>query len=167
MVYNHSAYDKISKKGGNTMANEKNVMSTAQPVNDNTSTAKNEKTASPKLKRRRRWGDRKEGRKLRTLEPMHRLMPYIMSRRSDALNTFYDRIEISKADEFCRRKIREGKTSFGLLHVMLAAYVRVVSQRPGINRFVSGQKIYARNTISVIMTVKKSCHLMRPKRLLR
>ena len=110
------------------MANEKNVMSTAQPVNDNTSTAKNEKTASPKLKRRRRWGDRKEGRKLRTLEPMHRLMPYIMSRRSDALNTFYDRIEISKADEFCRRKIREGKTSFGLCNFGLSWFSKSRAQ---------------------------------------
>lgn len=149
------------------MANEKNVMSTAQPVNDNTPTAKNEKTASSKLKRRRRWGDRKEGRKLRTIEPMHRLMPYIMARRSDALNTFYDRIEISKADEFCRRKIREGKTSFGLLHVMLASYVRVVSQRPGINRFVSGQKIYARNAITVIMTVKKELSLNAPEAIVK
>lgn len=118
-------------------------------------------------KRRRRLGDRKDGRKLRKLEPMHRLMPYIMSKRSDAQNTFSDKIEVSRADEICRQKIREGKTNFSFLHILIAAYVRTVSQRPGINRFVSGQKIYARNEISVVMTVKKEMSLNAPDTLIK
>lgn len=161
----------MSKKGGNIMANEKNVTSSAKTMTDNTAAKANGSATAPASltcrKRRRRLGDRKDGRKLRTIEPMHRLMPYIMARRSDALNTFYDRIEISNADEMCRRKIREGKTSFGLLHVMLAAYVRTISQRPGINRFISGQKIYARNSISVVMTVKKELSLNAPETVIK
>lgn len=145
------------------MANENNVMSNAKTMtNDKVAKSNGSATAPAPLayrKRRRRLGDRKDGRRIRTIEPMHKIMPYVMSRRSDASNTFYDRIEISKADELCRRKIREGKTSFGLLHVMLAAYVRTISQRPGINRFVSGQKIFARNSISIVMTVKKELSL--------
>ena len=54
-------------------------------------------------KRRRRLGDRSDGRKLRTLQPMNRLMPYIMKNRSDAQNTFADKIEVSKADRLCRQ----------------------------------------------------------------
>ena len=50
-------------------------------------------------KRRFRLGDRSDGRKLRTLQPMNRLMPYIMKKRSDAQNTFADKIEVSKADD--------------------------------------------------------------------
>ena len=45
--------------------------------------------------------------------------------------------------------------NFGLMHVILAAYIRTVSQRPYLNRFLSGQKVYARNTIQVNMAVKK------------
>lgn len=42
------------------------------------------------------------------------------------------------------------------MHVLLAAYVRTVAQMPGINRFLSGQKIYARDeNIEVNLTVKK------------
>ena len=115
-----------------------------------------ENTADKKpKKRRRRLGDRKDGRKLRTVEPMHRLMPYIMAKRSDAQNTFADSFDVTKVDQFCRAQVKEGRTNFGLLHVILAAYVRTIAQRPGINRFISGQKIYARNEIVVVMTVKK------------
>lgn len=149
------------------MATEKNVTSSAKTMANDTSTNATDAATAPATltyrKRRRRLGDRKDGRRLRTIEPMHRLMPYIMARRSDASNTFYDRIEVSKADEMCRRKVREGKTSFGLLHIMLAAYVRAISQRPGINRFISGQKVYARNSITIVMTVKKELSLNAPE----
>lgn len=121
---------------------------------------KDKKNVSPDCetrvkKRRRRFGDRNDGRKLRTVAPMHRVMPYIMAKRSDAQNTFADSFEISKTDAFCRARVKEGLTNFGFLHVLLAAYVRMVSQYPGVNRFINGQKIYARNEIEVVMTVKK------------
>ncbi len=107
-----------------------------------------------------RWkrcrGDRIEGRRIRSLNGMTRFMSYIMPERSDAQNTYADTFDITNADIYCREKIKEGKKSFSMLYVLLAAYVRVVSQRPGINRFVSGQEVYSRHTIDVVMTVKKT-----------
>ena len=116
---------------------------------------KKEAKGAPK-KRRRRLCDRSDGRKLRNIPPMLRFMPYIMPRRSDAQNTYADSFDATLIDEYCRARVREGMTNFSFLHVMLAAYVRAVSQRPAINRFVSGQKIFARNDISVVMVVKRS-----------
>lgn len=113
-------------------------------------------------KRRRRFGDRKDGRKLRTINPMLKFMPYIMSKRSDSLNYFDDRLDIENAEKLCREEIKKGNVNFSLLHVIIAAYVRTVSQRPAINRFVSGQKIFARNNIEVVMTVKKEMTLESP-----
>lgn len=110
-------------------------------------------------KRKRRLGDRKEGRKLRTLSPIIRLMPYIMSKRTDSLNFFTEKLDVAEADKFCRAQIKEGRTNFTLLHVFIASYIRVVSQRPAINRFVSGQTIYSRNNIEVLMTIKKKMSL--------
>ena len=49
-----------------------------------------------------------------------------------------------------------------LLHVILASYVRVVSERPGINRFIAGQRIYARNNIECVMTIKKELTMEAP-----
>lgn len=113
-------------------------------------------------KRRRRFGDRSDGRKLRTVNPMTKFMPYIMPMRCDACNTYSDMFDVTKTDKFCREKVKQGKTSFGFLHIMLAAYVRAASQRPGINRFISGQKVFARNDIQVVMTVKKTLSLDSP-----
>ena len=112
--------------------------------------------------RRRRFGDRKDGRKLRTITPMHKIMSYIMAKRSDAQNTYADSLEIYKTEVFCRERVKAGDVNFGLLHVLLAAYVRTVSQKPGINRFISGQKVYARNNIEVVMTVKKHMTIESP-----
>ena len=118
-------------------------------------TEQNIKTVTKTKKRRRRFGDRKDGRKLRTLDPIFRVMPYIMPRRSDAQNTYSDTFDITKTESFCREKVKEGYKNFTVLHVFIAAYVRAISQRPAGNRFVSGQKIYARNNIEVVMAIKK------------
>ena len=116
-----------------------------------------------KKKRRRRLGDRKEGRRIRTLDGLHVAMPFIMKDRSDACNTFADEIDITKADELVRQQIMSGKENFSMLHVILAAYVRTVSQHPYLNRFISGQRIYARHKLEVNMTVKKEMNMRAPE----
>ena len=113
-------------------------------------------------KRRKRWGDRKDGRRLRTIQPMTRLMPFIMPNRSDALNYFTTSFDVTEADKYCHKKMREGLSNFNFMHLMIAAYVRAVSQYPAINRYVSGQRIYARKEISVNMTIKKSMKIDSP-----
>jgi len=107
-------------------------------------------------KRKRRFGDRKEGRRLKSLDPYYSFQPFIMKTRTGSSNLFEDSIEMSEADQFLRQMRSEGYKGMGMLHVIVAAYVRTVSQRPAFNRFISGRRVYARNVIEVIMTVKKS-----------
>ena len=45
---------------------------------------------------------------------------------------------------------------------LVASYVRTVSQRPGINRFIRGQRVHARNCIEVMLTIKKEIALDSP-----
>nr|MBE6545477.1 hypothetical protein [Oscillospiraceae bacterium] len=112
--------------------------------------------------RKRRFGDRKDGRRIRTLPPMNYVMPYIMKVRADSQNHFEDVIDITNIEHYLDKKHREGYTDMSLLHVLLAAYVRVVAERPGLNRFISGQKIYSRNKIECVMTIKKQLSLESP-----
>jgi len=105
--------------------------------------------------KKRRLGDRKDGRRLRTLDPYNELSPYIMKVKSDASNYFSDSIEITEAERFLRCKRQQGYPGMGMLHLFVAAYLRVISQYPGVNRFISGQRIFARNSIEFIMTIKK------------
>lgn len=110
-------------------------------------------------KRRRRFGDRKDGRKIRTLAPMNYLSPYLMPNRTGAANQMEDSLDMALVDKYINEKREKGLKGFGMLHIFVAAYVRTVSQRPGINRFISRQKIFARNNIEIIMTIKKEMSL--------
>lgn len=112
--------------------------------------------------RKRRFGDRCDGRRVRTLPSMSYLTPYLMDVRSDAQNHFEDVIDITNIENYLDTKHKEGYTNMTLLHVILAAYVRVISERPGLNRFISGQKVYSRNYIECVMTVKKEMTLESP-----
>lgn len=111
---------------------------------------------------RRRLCDRSDGRLLKKLSPMHRIEPYIMVHRNDSTNLIFDKVEVTKLEEYIRLKRKQGYKGFGMLHVMMAAYVRVVSQRPAVNRFISGQKIYARNNIEINIDIKKEMTLESP-----
>lgn len=106
-------------------------------------------------KRKKRWGDLRYGRLLRSLDPLYKFTPFIMKEKTDATNYFIDNIEISGLENYIRQKRKEGYRGFGMLHVIIAAYIRVVSQRPAVNRFIQGQRIYARNNIEVVMAIKQ------------
>lgn len=110
-------------------------------------------------KRKRRIGDRKEGRKLRSLEPMNVVSVYIMPSRNGSSNMFRDSLDITAAEKYIHKKRDEGLKGFGVLHLLAATYVRTVSQRPGINRFIGGQKVFARNDIVMALTIKKGLRL--------
>ena len=117
--------------------------------------------------RKRKFGDRCEGRKLRNIMPTICVMPFIMKNRSDAMNYFADSIEIDEAEKLVRKLRAEGYKNIGLLHIILAAYVRVVSQRPALNRFISGQRVYARHSIDINMAIKKELSLDAPDTMIK
>ncbi len=110
-------------------------------------------------KRKRRFGDRSDGRKLHSLDPITTLGPYLMVQRNESNNLFADKFNVDVATEYIKFKRKSGLEKFGFTHLLLACYVRTVSQRPGINRFISGQKIYTRDNIVVNMAVKKELSL--------
>lgn len=102
------------------------------------------------------WGDRTDGRRLRTLDPMSQVSPYIMVSRNTSANLFAESFEITQLDRYIRQKRREGMTNLGLTHILLAAYCRSMCRYPGLNRFIAGQKVYTHgNDIIFCMTVKK------------
>ena len=112
------------------------------------------------VKKKRRFGDRFEGHRIRTLAPMNYVSPYIMVSRSGSSNLIKDRVEISdKIEEYIMKKRGEGLKGFGMMYIFMAAYIRTVSQFPGINRFISGQKIYARNNVQIVIDIKKKMDL--------
>lgn len=117
--------------------------------------------AIPVYKRRR--GDRKDGRLLRSIEPIAIFSLYIMNTRNDANNCITDCVDLSAIDKYVHKKRQSGFEGFNVMYILAAAYVRVASQMPGINRFINGHRIYARNNIEVSMMIKKELSLNAPE----
>ena len=114
-------------------------------------------------KYKRRFGDRKEGRLLRSLPPFNKFIPYIMPTRNDRSNSYEESFEVSEVDRRLRQLRVQGYKGIGILHFLIAAYIRGVSMLPGMNRFVVGRRIYARDDIEVVMTVKRSLAVGAPE----
>lgn len=103
--------------------------------------------------------NKKDGRRIRTLDPMRYVSPYLMKVRTDATNYFPGTLDIEAAEEYIKGKREQGMKDFSMMHLLLAAFVRMYSQHPEMNRFVRGQRVYARNGIEVAITIKKEMKL--------
>ncbi len=109
------------------------------------------------------WGDRMDGRKIRSLSPIAVVGTYIMPERNQANVFIQDKLEISALEKYIRAKRAQGLEHFGMTEALLSAYVRTVSKFPGANRFISGEKIYSRgDDLQFCMTVKKEMNTSSP-----
>lgn len=105
--------------------------------------------------KKKRFSDRSDGRRLRSLEPINAMIPFVMKKRNEASNLFADSVEITETERYLRAKRIHGYPGMGLLHVFIATYIRTASQYPAVNRFVAGQRIYARPNVEFVMVIKK------------
>lgn len=96
------------------------------------------------------------------MDPMSIVSPFIMAERNDATNLFEDSVELSHLQKYVHLKRNDNRPGFNIMHVLVAAYIRAIASTPGVNRFLSGYRVYARKNIQVIMEVKKRLELNAP-----
>lgn len=125
-----------------------------QQINELTETNVVNKPEIPK--RKRRFGDRYDGYRVRNLDLPFHIIPVILRNRCDSEVFFEEKVDVAPLEEYVRKKRREDLPHLHTMHVILAAMVRVYALRPRINRFVAGKKIFAHNNIRFGMTVKRS-----------
>lgn len=89
---------------------------------------------------------RPDGRRIKNLEPMQMIMPYVMTTRCDSMNMYEDTFECEALDKYIKEKEAEG-LKIGYMHILIAAMVRIIALRPQLNRFVMNGRIYARPKI--------------------
>ncbi len=98
---------------------------------------------------------RSDGVLLKSLDPFVKIIPYIMERRSDAQNFSKHVVCVDAIDRYIQEKKKQG-IGLSYLHLFIAAYVRVIDERPQLNRFVMNSRLYQRNKICISMAVKRS-----------
>ena len=101
------------------------------------------------------FGHRSDGKKVKNLPPFFRVIPNIMPERSDSQVYFKQDIPLKTLDEYIDKKASEGiKLSY--MNIIYAALVRIIAERPKLNRFIMNGSTYQRNTIYVSLVIKKS-----------
>lgn len=101
------------------------------------------------------FGHRSDGRKIKTLPAFFKVIPSVMLERNDSQVLYKQDIPIKYLDEYIDKKAEEGiKLSY--MHIIYAALVRVIAERPRLNRFVMNGTTYARNKIYVSLAIKKN-----------
>lgn len=100
------------------------------------------------------FGFRPDGKKVKDIDPIQRIIPHIMPTRNDAQNmTEYD-CPCEPLDSFIIEQSDKG-VEYNYMHLIIAAMVRVYARFPRLNRFVINGRIFQHNEIQVSFVVKK------------
>lgn len=98
------------------------------------------------------FSKRADGRVIKQLEPMQRIIPYIMKSRNDSMNMYQDTFSCEPMDEYIKAKAEQG-IKLGYMHIFIAAVVRLIALRPQLNRFIMNGRLYTRSKIWISFVV--------------
>ena len=101
------------------------------------------------------FGFRSDGKKLKNVPPFFRIIPNIMLEREDSQVYFKQDIILKEMDEYIDKKAEEG-IRLSYMNIIYAALVRIVAERPYLNRFAMNGSLYARKKIYVSLAIKKT-----------
>lgn len=101
------------------------------------------------------FGRRADGRVYTKIDPIVRLMPYIMKERNDAHVFMNLDCDYDACSAYIKQKKAEGIKNITMMSIIIAGYVRAISKRPELNRFIIAKKLYVRNELSVTFTAVK------------
>ena len=101
------------------------------------------------------FGHRSDGKKIKKLTPIFKIMPCVMLDRVDSQVYFKQDIALKHLDEYIDRKAEEG-IRLSYMNIIYAAIVRIIGERPRLNRFAMNGALYQRNKIYVSLVRKKS-----------
>ena len=101
------------------------------------------------------FGHRLDGKRVKNLDPTFKIMPFIMSERIDAQVYFKQDIPLRNLDEYIEKKAQEG-IRLSYMNIIYAALIKIIAQKPNLNRFVVNGILYDRNKINVSLTIKKN-----------
>ena len=101
------------------------------------------------------FGRRPDGRRLKDQDPIVKITPYLMPMRCDAQVFLEHKADYEKLSRYIVKKSQEGQ-KITFMQILVAAYVRAISNNPEVNRFIFNKQYYVRNNCSVSYTVLKN-----------
>lgn len=99
--------------------------------------------------------NRSDGYKLKGCDPFYEIIPHVMNHRYDATNYISLDIDMSAIQKYLNQ-CRSRGINMKHMSVIIAAYLRLVSQNPHLNRFIINKRIYSRNHFCVSFVTLKT-----------
>ena len=104
------------------------------------------------------FGFRPDGRRVKNIEPIVQITPYLMPMRCDAMVFLDHKADYEKMARYIAQQNAEKDERITFMNIIVAAYVRAISQHPEVNRFVLNKQYFSRNNCSVAFNVLKDPH---------
>ena len=107
-------------------------------------------------KRKSKWGDRWDGYRLRGLDPVHVMMPYMFGKRTENEAVLGEVVDLTELDKYLAAKNAQNpEFKYTWFHFITAALAKAVLLRPKMNYFIAGGHYYERKKIQVAFNVKR------------
>ena len=105
---------------------------------------------------KKRFGDKPDARLIRNVSGLSTIMFHIMPKRTESEVYLHDKIDATELLKFIDKKNAQHpnyKTT--IFHCMVLAVGRMINERPKMNRYVQGRRLYERDEISLSFLAKR------------
>jgi len=111
-------------------------------------------------KYKRRWGDRRDARRLKETRGLQGIMPHLMPNRTDAEVFLSDKFDVTDVLAYIDKKNEENAANgfdykITLFHCIVAGITKMIMERPALNRYIQGRRTYERHEISMSFVAKR------------
>lgn len=109
---------------------------------------------------KRKWGDRKDGRLIKESRGLQCIMPHLMDKRTDAEVFLSDKFDVTELLKYIDKKNAELEAAgadykITLFHCVVTGVTKMIMERPLLNRFIQGRRLYERNEVSMSFVAKR------------
>lgn len=103
----------------------------------------------------KKFGDRKDGVKIRNIDGVHKFMYHLIPKRSECEVHMYKDIDVTNMVNYYE-KISKDNENITYFHMFCTAIGKTIYNYPNINKFVVNGNYYNRNNVSIGFVAKKS-----------
>lgn len=98
--------------------------------------------------------DRKDGKFVKVEEPLHAIIPYLFDKRTEAEVYIKEELDITNLKKWVDKQNESLDYKMTYFHALTAVFAKTIFNRPLLNRFIQGHRIYDRNEVSVTFVAK-------------
>ena len=105
-------------------------------------------------KKKRKWGDRRDARYVKA-PGLQTIMCYLWPKRTDCEVYLNDTIDATELVKYLEKKNASQDYRTTIFHCALIAMARMIKERPMMNRFIQGYRMYERDEITLSFVAKR------------